>query len=416
MINLKLLRSDSHFFKYKIKLKDPSFDVDKLIYLDEKLIKLKIEIDNLLNKSNELAKLCKNGIVSDQIREDSKRIKLLIQEKKKELDLTDKDFLYTYLRCPNIPQDSLPIGNKDENKVVSEFGAAPSFEFLPLNHIELLVRSNLIDLETASSISKSGFVLYKNDIVWIMYKLCMFFLKHNEANGYKVILPPYVVNRETITASSNLPKFEEDVFLCEKDDLFLIPTAEVALASLLKDKILQEEELPIRYTAWTSCFRRESGGYGANERGLIRIHQFEKVENFVFSLPENSDFEHNKMLACSESILKKLNLHYRISLLATEDCSFASSKTFDIEIWLPGQNQYKEVSSISNCTDFQARRSMTRFRSKNDNSINLVHTLNGSSLALPRVMIALFETYQDKNGVVNIQEINNLIDNADALK
>jgi seryl-tRNA synthetase len=416
MINLKLLRSDSDFVKYKIKLKDPLFDVDRLIYLDEQLIKLKIEIDSLLNKSNEFAKICKNGIVSDEIREDSKKIKLLIQEKKKELENSEKEFLYIYLRCPNIPQDSLPIGNKDANKVISQFGSAPSFSFTPLNHIELLVKSNLIDLEIASTISKSGFILYKNDIVWIMYKLCMFFLKHNEENGYKITLPPYVVNRETITAASNLPKFEDDVFLCEKDDLFLIPTAEVALASLLKDKIIQEEELPIRYTSWTSCFRRESGGYGSNERGLIRVHQFEKVENFVFSSPENSEFEHNKMLECSESILKKLNLHYRVSLLSTEDCSFASSKTFDIEIWLPGQNQYKEVSSISNCTDFQSRRSRTRFRSKINNNINLVHTLNGSSLALPRLMIALFETYQDKNGVINIEEINNLIDKASALK
>ena len=177
MINLKLLRNDSGFVKYKIKLKDPLFDVDRLIYLDEQLIKLKIEIDSLLNKSNEFAKVCKNGIVSNEIREDSKKIKLLIQEKKKELENSEKEFLYIYLRCPNIPQDSLPIGNKDANKVISQFGSAPSFSFTPLNHIELLVKSNLIDLEIASKISKSGFILYKNDIVWIMYKLCMFFLK-----------------------------------------------------------------------------------------------------------------------------------------------------------------------------------------------------------------------------------------------
>lgn len=253
--------------------------------------------------------------------------------------------------------------------------------------------------------SASNFALYRGDAVRLMYALEMFMLNNNQEHGYEPIVPPYLVNAKALEGASNFPRFKDEVFAVPADDLYLIPTAEVSLANLYRDKILSSEELPIRMTALTSCFRREAGGYGATERGLIRMHQFEKVELFSLATPEESAHEQERMLACAESILKKLGLHYRVSLLAAQDCSFASSKTFDIEIWMPGQKEYKEVSSVSNCTDFQSRRCGIRYRDQAGAKPKLVHTLNGSSLALPRLMVALFEAGQRADGSIEFPDV-----------
>jgi len=228
-------------------------------------------------------------------------------------------------------------------------------------------------------------------------------LKNNKKYCYRLMLPPDVVNYKSLEVASNFPRFIDQVYAISADDLYLSPTAEVGLTNVYRDHIFRMNELPIRMTAWTSCFRREAGGYGATERGLIRIHQFEKVELYTLCVPENSEQEHERMLACAENILQQLGLHYRVSLLAGQDCSFASSKTYDIEVWLPGQQMYYEVSSISNCTDFQARRGAMRY--KDGNKTRLVHTLNGSSLALPRLIVALMETYQQADGTIVLPEI-----------
>ncbi len=251
----------------------------------------------------------------------------------------------------------------------------------------------------------SNFVLYKNDGVKLIYALTMLMLKHNQEHGYSLVLPPYLVNEESLTIASNFPKFREQVYKVTEDQLFLTPTAEVSLANMYRDNIFTQQELPMRMTAWTSCFRREAGAYGANERGFIRIHQFEKVELYTYCEPENSDQELDRMVACAEDILQKLGLHYRISLLAAQDCSFPSSKTFDIEVLFPSQNKYMEVSSCSNCGDFQARRGGMRYRENSMSKPRLVHTLNASSLAIPRLMVALMETYQQEDGTIKLPEI-----------
>jgi len=224
------------------------------------------------------------------------------------------------------------------------------------------------------------------------------------AHGFEPVLPSALINEKSLEVSGNFPKFKDQVY-ATNDGLYLIPTSEVCLANMYRDHIFTPEDLPIRMTAWTSCFRREAGGYGANERGLIRIHQFEKVELVTLCEPEKSAQELERMLACAEDILQKLGLHYRVSLLAAQDTSFQSAKTYDIEVWLPGQKEYYEVSSVSNCTDFQARRGMIRYKKSSDKKTILVHTLNGSSLALPRLMVALMETYQQPDGSIKLPDV-----------
>jgi seryl-tRNA synthetase len=229
-------------------------------------------------------------------------------------------------------------------------------------------------------------------------------IKNNVKYGYEPIIPPFLVNEQALINSGNLPKFKGDFYEITDDQLCLIPTAEVSLTNIHANQILDENNLPKKYTAWTSCFRREAGGYGTGERGLIRIHQFEKVEIYTICKPENSNNELDKMLACAEDLLQQLGLCYQVSLLAAQDCSFSSSKTYDIEVWLPGQQKFYEISSCSNCTDFQARRAKIRYRNGDGKPV-LAHTLNGSSLALPRLMIALMEQYQQKDGSIDLPQI-----------
>lgn len=271
------------------------------------------------------------------------------------------------------------------------------FDFEPKHHVDLNEKLNWFDFKKVTDITGSNFVLYKDMGVKLIYALTRLMIKNNVVYGYKPVMPPLLARKEALVNSGNLPKFAGD-FYETQDELCLIPTAEVSLTNLHAKEILPVDELPLRYAAWTSCFRKEAGGYGATDRGLIRIHQFEKVEIYAITEPEKSNEEHERMLACSKKLLDELGLHYQVSLLAAQDCSFASSKTYDIEVWLPGQKEYYEVSSCSNCTDFQARRAKIRYRGSSVAKPKLVHTLNSSSLALPRLMVALMETYQQADG------------------
>jgi seryl-tRNA synthetase len=407
MIDARLFKLNLEFLKKKILQKDKLFPIDELINLYNVSLLLKIELEELLSQKNNLNKEFSKDQI-DLIRQKSKELSDQIELKKKEAEEKENAFQELYLRCPNICSDDLPIGGKEANKVIKTIGKKPIFNFTPKKHVDLNIK-DFVDFEKGSKISKSGFIFYPEKGAELIYALTQFFIKNNQQHGYKLTLPPYLVSEKTITAASNLPRFKEEVFKSEEDNLYLVPTAEVALAGLYMDEILNESELPIRLTSWTSCFRREAGGYGASERGLIRIHQFEKVEAFVFCLPQKAEEEHQKMLACAESILNKLGLHYQVSLLATGDCSFAAYKTYDIEVWLPGQQEYREVASVSNCTDFQSRRAKTRYKSELDQKNHLVYTLNGSSLAVPRIMVALFETYQLENGIIDIDKIMSLL-------
>lgn len=404
MIDLHALREHPERIITALKKKDPSFDGQKLADLDKQLRLLKTEVENLRQKKNELAAQGKSGVTSE-LREQSIQVSKQLKEKEQELQQIETTFANLYLSCPNIPQDDIPVGNKESSQVVKTVGEKPTFSFPIKNHVELASKLGWIDFDTPTTLAGSHFILYKNQGVQLLYALAQLMIKNNQKHGFDLMLPPYLVQEQSLVVASNFPKFRDQVYVLPDDKLYLIPTAEVSLANIYRDKILSGEQLPIRMTSWTSCFRREAGGYGAHERGLIRIHQFEKVELFTLCEPQHSADEFDRMVACAEDILKTLGLHYRISLLAGQDCSFPSAKTYDIEVWLPGQNTYYEVSSISNCTDFQARRGMIRFKKTVDSKSELVHTLNGSSLALPRLMVALLEVYQQADGSVALPEI-----------
>ncbi len=403
MINLRQLREEPEKTIDLIKKKDPSFNGQLLYELDMKLRDLRQEVESLRNKKNELSKDARSGI-TDEIKEQSKQIGTQLKTQETKLKAVEEQFNALYLACPNLPLPDVPAGGKENNKVVKEVGEQPQFSFPVQHHVDLVEALDWIDFKTAAKLAGSNFALYKGDAVKLIYALALFMLKNNIDHGYTPILPPFLVNEKSLEVSGNFPKFKEDVYKTENEDLYLIPTSEVSLANMYRDHIFAQEELPVRMTSWTSCFRREAGTYGAHERGLIRIHQFEKVELFTLCEPQNSDQELDRMIAATETILQKLDLHYRISLLAAQDMGFQAAKTYDVEVWLPGQKQYYEVSSCSNCTDFQARRGLMRYKTE-DKKNNLLHTLNGSSLALPRLMVALIETYQQADGSIIIPEV-----------
>ncbi len=404
MIDLSILRKDPEKIVKFLKKKDPGFDIESLINLDSQLRQIKIEVEDLRSKKNELANLGKKG-VTEELKQQSREVSAALKGKEDDLQKVSVEFKNLYLNCPNIIVEDVPAGNKESNLVVREWGVKPVFDFVRYNHLDLGVINNLIDFESAAKMSGAHFALYKGQGVKLVYALMMHMFNNNVNNGYFPVLPPYLVTEESLTNASNFPKFRDDVYKIDGEDLYLTPTSEVNLTNMHKNNIFLSSELPVRMTSWTSCFRKEAGGYGAQERGLIRLHQFEKVELYTICEPELADKEQERMLACAENILQSLGLHYRVSLLAAQDCSFASSKTYDIEVWMPGQGVYKEVSSISNCTDFQARRASIRYRKSSAESTSLVYTLNGSSLALPRLLVALIETYQQENGTIAFPEV-----------
>lgn len=408
MIDLHLLREKPHEVAELLKKKDPSFNIEGLIKLDAELRELKLAVESLRSKKNELAKLGQKGI-TQELREQSIEISKELKQKEQLLETTDCEFKQLYLCCPNIPLADLPFGGKEANKVIKVYGEKPQFNFTPKNHVELGKINNWFDFEAATRMTGSNFALYTGDAVLLVYKLMLYMLQNNIRFGFQPVLPPYLVNETALIGASNFPRFKDEVYALPADNLYLTPTAEVNLTSFYRDHIFVAQNLPVRMTAWTSCFRREAGGYGAHERGLIRIHQFEKAELYTITEPEQAQAEQERMVNCAEAILQALGLHYQISLLAAQDCSFASAKTYDIEVWMPGQQVYKEVSSVSNCTDFQARRSSIRYKKFEGDKTHLAFTLNGSSLALPRLLVALMETYQQPDGSIKLPDVLNTV-------
>lgn len=401
MIDLTQLRKDPQRISMLIARKDPNFPIQELCTLDNDLRQVRLSVESLRQQKNELASQAKSGI-TEQIRNTSIAISKQLKQEEEKLESLERTFQELYLHCPNIPDEEIPQGFKEANKVIKVVGEKPLFSFPVKNHLELGTALGWLDFQAACVMAGANFPLYKDDAVLLLYALTMLMLKNNMKHGFKPVMVPYVVNEQSLVVASNFPKFKDQVYHITQDGLYLIPTSEVSLASMYRDHIFQIKDLPVRMTSWSSCFRREAGGYGATERGLIRIHQFEKLELFTLCEAEKSAQEQERMLTCAEDILQQLGLHYRISLLAAQDCSFPSAKTYDIEVWLPGQQTYYEVSSISNCTDFQARRGAIRYRKQVEGKPDLVHTLNGSSLALPRLMVALMETYQQADGTIDL--------------
>jgi len=410
MLDLKFIRENQDIVKEALKNRGIKLDIDECLKLDEERRKLLVEVEQLKyerNKANdEIASLMKEKKNPKEIIGKMKVVSQKIADFDKKVEEIDQKIAkFTYI-IPNIPDKSTPIGGPGSNKIVRSWGKTPTFDFNPRSHIELAELLGIISFGIASKITGSNFVLYMGMGARLERALINFMLDmHTKKHGYTEVFPPFLVNRKSMTGTGQLPKLEEDMYKLKDDDLFLIPTAEVPVTNIHANDVLDEARLPICYTAYTACFRREAGSYGKDTKGLIRVHQFDKVEMVKFVKPETSFDELEKLLNDAEEVLQALNLPYRVILLATGDISFSAAKCYDIELYAPGTDAYLEVSSCSNFTDFQARRANIKFkRTTKDGrrTPEFVHTLNGSGVALARLVVAILENYQNKDGSVNI--------------
>ncbi|MDI6850633.1 MAG: serine--tRNA ligase [bacterium] len=410
MIERKLLRENPNLLKEALKKRNYDTNIlDDLINLDELTRTLKKEIDALRAEKNkiskEISRAMKENSNPESLLSKAKEIDTKLKELEQELEEKEKFLNEKLLYLPNVPHESCPIGKSSEdNVVVREHGKIREFKFTPKPHWEIAENLKIIDFKKAGEISGSRFAIYKNEGAELERALINFFLDHNKKKGYEEILPPTLVKEESTYVSAHLPKFREEMYFIPEDELFLIPTAETVLANIHRNEILTEDELPKYYMAYTPCYRREAGSYGKDVRGIIRVHQFNKVELFKFTKPEDSYEELEKMLQDVEDLLKLLEIPYRVVLLCTGDMGFASSKTYDIEVWAPGVGRWLEASSCSNTEAFQTRRAKTRFRRK-DGRVEYPHALNGSGLATPRVFIAILENFQNEDGSITIPEV-----------
>ena len=378
--------------------------------VDERRRKTLLETEELRHRrnvvSNQIAELKKKGEDAEGMVLEMREVSGKIKDLEKVLAEDEQAIGEIVMRLPNIPHDSVPVGkDESDNPVVKTVGEIPKFGFEPKAHWDIGEKLKILDFERATKITGARFPLYFGAGARLERAIINFMLNlHTGEHGYREVLPPFIVNRQTMTVTGNLPKFREDLFKIEGWDYFLIPTAEVPLTNIHQNEVLDEESLPIYYTAYTPCFRSEAGSYGKDTRGLIRQHQFNKVELVKFCTPETSYDELEKMLESAVSILDKLELPYRVITLCTGDMGFASAKTYDIEVWIPSQGTYREISSCSNCEDFQARRGNIRFKRKGKKGTELVHTLNGSGLAVGRTFTAILENCQREDGSVVIPE------------
>ncbi|OGW85836.1 MAG: serine--tRNA ligase [Omnitrophica bacterium RIFCSPLOWO2_01_FULL_45_10] len=407
MLDIKFIRDNKDLVKESIKNRRLTIDIDELLRLDDERRKLLVEVEGLKNQRNkandEITGLMKAKKNPKEIIDKMKVVSQKISDFDTKVDEIEQKLTKITYIIPNIPDKSVPIGGPEEKKIVKSWGKNPTFDFNPRTHIELAELLGIISFGTASKISGSNFILFLGLGARLERALINFMLDlHTKKHGYKEVFPPFLVNRRSMTGTGQLPKLEEDMYRLKDDDLFLIPTAEVPVTNIHANEILDEEKLPIYYTAYTACFRREAGSYGKDTRGMIRVHQFDKVELVKFVKPESSFNELEKLLADAEEVLQLLELPYRVVLLSTGDISFAAAKCYDIELYSAGTDAYLEVSSCSNFTDFQARRAGIRYRQKATKKISYVHTLNGSGVALARLVVAILENYQNKDGSVNI--------------
>jgi seryl-tRNA synthetase len=411
MLEAKYIREHLDEVRERLELRGQSISLNQFVSIDSERRKAIQEWERLraLQKkvSDEVSRRKREGkdafeLISEmkKVSQEIKDLDKIVEEKEKAL----QDFL---LIIPNLPHHTVPKGtDSSENAEVRRWGQIPKFDFEPKPHWDLGEELGILDFKSGAKIAGARFTLYWDLGAKLERALINFMLDlHTREHGYREVLPPFMVNRVTMTGTGQLPKFEEELFKVEGTDYFLIPTAEVPVTNIHQDEVLEEDVLPLYYTAYTPCFRKEAGSYGKDTRGLIRQHQFNKVELVKFTKPEHSYDELEKLLSNAEEVLKRLKLPYRVVNLCTGDLGFSASKTYDIEVWLPGQNTFKEISSCSNFEDFQARRAKIRYRIAGKSKTEYVHTLNGSGLAVGRTLVAILENYQQADGSVVIPEV-----------
>ena len=409
MLDMRLLKDNPDFLREACRLKAVNVDIDRAVSLDARRREILLEKEALQNERNrvskDIASAKKSGQDTAPAQEEMKKVGERIGALESEERGIGEELRAIMLSIPNHASPDSPVGDESANAVVATWGEKPAFSFKPRPHWDICEELGMLDLKRGVKIAGSGFILYRGLGARLERALYNFFLDfHTSRHGYTEWFPPFLVNRDSMIGTGQLPKLEEDMYHCDKDDdLFLIPTAEVPITNIHRDEILSLEELPLKYCAYSACFRREAGAAGKDTRGLLRVHQFNKVELVKFCRAEDSYAEHEKLRQDVEDIFQALNLPYRILNLATQDMSFAAAKCYDIEVWSAGVEKYLEASSCSVFTDYQARRANIRYKDENKKT-QIAHTLNASGVALPRTVVAIIENNQREDGSVAIPE------------
>lgn len=413
MLDINKIREKPEEIKRKLLKRMDDVDFTELLEWDYLRRKTIVEVDEMKKRRNEVSKqvpkMKKEGRDIGDLLEEMKIIGEQIKSGDDQIREFEKNIDDCLSVLPNIPDDDVKSGGKENNEVLRTWGEIPNFGFEPLNHVELCVRHNLIDYERGVKMGGSGFWLYRGMGALLEWALLNYFIENHLKDGYEFILPPHILNYECGYTAGQFPKFAEDVYHLKADNeegfQFLLPTAETALINFHRDEILEESELPKKYFSYTPCYRKEGGSYRTEERGMIRGHQFNKVEMFQYTTPENSDRAFDELVEKAEKLVKELGLHYQVSKLAAKDASSAMAKTYDIEVWIPSMNTYKEVSSASNARDYQSRRGNMKFRRKENGNKEYLHTLNASGLATSRILPAIVENFQQDDGSIIIPEV-----------
>ena len=410
MLDPKLIKEKPEIIRNMLKSRAVEFDLDGLIESDQKRREFIIKTDELRKKKNQIAMTIsekkKAGADISSILAEMKNISNELTKIELEQEEIEKKYLKLASTIPNLVHESVPIGPDDSaNKEIRKWGNIPKFDFKIKDHIDISQDLNLVDLERAAKVAGARFYYLKNDLVRLNQALIHFGLDFLAEKGYSLVQPPYMINRESMEGAVIAEDFEEVIYKVEEEDLYMIGTSEHAMAAMHSKEIIEGKDIPIKYAGISPCFRKEAGAHGRDQKGIFRVHQFEKIEQFIFSKPEDSWKEHEKMLAVAEEFYQKLEIPYRVMLLSTGDIGKISAKTYDIEAWMAGQNAYREIVSCSNCLEYQARRLKIRFRDKTNEDTKYIHTLNSTLIATTRVLVAIMENFQTKDGHIQIPQV-----------
>jgi len=410
MLDPKLIKEKPEMIRNMLKSRAVEFDLDGLIKSDQKRREFIIKTDELRKKKNQVAIVIsekkKAGEDASSILTEMKNISNELTKLESEQEEIEKKYLKLASTIPNLVDESVPIGaDESANKEIKKWGNIPKFDFKIKDHIDISEDLNLVDLERAAKVAGARFYYLKNDLVRLNQALIHFGLDFLAEKGYSLVQPPYMINRESMEGAVIAEDFEEVIYKVQEEDLYMIGTSEHAMAAMHSKEIIEGKKVPMKYAGISPCFRKEAGAHGRDQKGIFRVHQFDKIEQFIFSKPEDSWKEHEKMLAIAEEFYQKLEIPYRVMLLSTGDIGKISAKTYDIEAWMAGQNAYREIVSCSNCLEYQARRLKIRFRDKTNEDTQYVHTLNSTLIATTRVLVAIMENFQTKEGHVRIPQV-----------
>ena len=409
MLDMKMIRENPENIRKMLKDRDVQFDLDLLLDLDKKRREMIISTDELRKKKNEMSvKISEAKKTGSEVTPIIQEMQLVSQELAKLEEVqheTESEYSKLALTIPNVLHKSVPCGDDSANKEIRKWGTIPQFDFEVKDHIDISENLNLLELERAAKTAGARFYYLMGDLVKLNQSLIQFGLDFLSEKGYTMSQPPYMINRKAMEGAVILDDFEDVIYKIEDQDLYLIGTSEHAMVSMYADEILDGNSLPARYSAISPCFRKEAGAHGKDQKGIFRVHQFEKIEQFVFSKPEDSWNEHENMIAITEEFFQKLEIPHKVVLLSSGDMGKISAKTYDLEVWMAGQNAYREVVSCSNCLDYQSRRLKIRFRDKTNEDTKYIHTLNSTLVATERTMVAILENLQTKDGHVNIPNV-----------